>query len=1506
MGLLLVGGAGVAVAQDLKPATKISQDLAELAVPSSAAATFVVPGSFTRAPMIVSGDWVTINAVAAGDPAALEADLIALGATDTAIAGRMVSGRIPIVAIPLLEGVTSLQFARAAHRVTNAGLVTSQGDKVLRADVARTQFGLDGTGVKVGVLSDSFNCRGGAGIDSANGDLPQTVTVLQDTCSSGTDEGRAMLQIVHDVAPGAQLFFATADFGQAGFANNIRALRNAGANIIVDDVIYLDELMFQDGVVADAVADVVASGVSYFSAAGNFARKAYEHTFVPGQFLAPGTFGPDFLGGVPHMFGTTTMQRVSGSGGSVFQMVLQWDSPGASTGGPGTQNDLDIYILVQTGPSSFLVAAAATTDNVQAGDPVEILGIRCPNPTCVGFIMIVNRTGNAPNRLKYLFLTSGPPTTLSPALNAGTIYGHANSEGAIAVGAANYRTPTTIEPYSSAGTTPVVFDFDGNPIADTRQQKPEIVAPDGADTTFFGGGDPDNTGFPNFFGTSAAAPHAAAVAALLKQALPNLTPAQMRSVLETTATNMGAVGFDTTTGFGLIHADSALIALHTLTITSGPTAVPTQAIPNQMVNLSVDATDSFNHTLTFGWTSTCTGLPAGSFDNATSMTPVWTAPANVTGATQTCTLKVTVSDGHGTSKTASISETVLSVPKVATFTPAAAPVGATVTIGGMGLTGSTVVTFFGGTTAAPLGLSTGNTTRVTAAVTATSLQVVVPAGALTGPVSVTNPAGTGTSTMAFKVLPKITDVTPLSAVGGSATVITVSGFNLKAGVATPGVKIGTFVVPPASIASSVLQLTFPVPLGAVTGKIMVTTADGSATSAATLTVVQPPRATSFAPAAAVVGTLITVTGTNMTDPTLVTFTGGATAVPTPVTATSLKVVVPEGALTGPVSVTNAIGTAPSAASFKVLPKITDVTPLSAVGGSATVITVSGFNLKVGVKTPGAKIGAFVVPSASITSSAMQLTFPVPLGAVTGKIMVTTADGSATSAATLTVVQPPRATSFAPAAAMVDTLITVTGTNMTGATLVTFTGGATAVPTAPAPTATSLKVVVPEGALTGPVSVTNPTGTAPSAASFKVLPKITDVTPLSAVGGSATVITVSGFNLKAGVTTPGVMIGAFVVPPASITSSVLQHTFPVPLGAVTGKITVTTADGSATSVATMTVVQPPRATSFAPAAAVVDTLITVTGTNMTGATLVTFTGGATAVPTVPAPTATSLKVVVPEGALTGPVSVTNPTGTAPSAASFKVLPKITDVTPLSTVGGSATVITVSGFNLKVGVTTPGVKIGAFGVPPASITSSATQLTFPVPLGAVTGKITVTTADGSATSVATLTVVQPPRATSFAPAAAVVGTLITVTGTNMTDPTLVTFTGGATAVPTPVTATSLKVVVPEGALTGPVSVTNAIGTAPSAASFKVLPKITGFAPSTVTAGSATLVTVDGFNLKVGSTTPTVKVGTLVIPPASIVSSLTQVSFPVPVGALSGKITITTADGTATSATPLTVTP
>jgi hypothetical protein len=260
----------------------------------------------------------------------------------------------------------------------------------------------------------------------------------------------------------------------------------------------------------------------------------------------------------------------------------------------------------------------------------------------------------------------------------------------------------------------------------------------------------------------------------------------------------------------------------------------------------------------------------------------------------------------------------------------------------------------------------------------------------------------------------------------------------------------------------------------------------------------------------------------------------------------------------------------------------------------------------------------------------------------------------------------------------------------------------------------------------------------------------------------------------------------------------------------------------------------------------------------------------------------------------------------STVIFKVMPKITGFAPSSVVAGSSTVVVVSGLNLRAATGEPTVKVGAFKIPAASIVSSTqTELKFKVPLGAVTGKISVTTVDGTGTSATNLTVQQPPLATAFVPPAAAVGAVVTVKGTNLTGATAVTFTGAASVTPTAVTATSLKAVVPSGALTGPVSITNAIGTGTSKVIFKVLPKITGFAPSSVVAGSATVVVVSGTNLRAATGEPTVKVGTFKIPPASIVkSTLTELDFTVPVGAKTGKISVTTVDGTAVSATNLTV--
>jgi hypothetical protein len=581
---ILVIGRVWAVAGKEGPLAKVDHALA--AVHDEYASYWAQGGGvvFTSSnPMLrVIAGRVVVDAVATGDVQALRANLEALGMQATVALGRIVSGQLPIAAIEGMAALANLKFARPAYATTSVGLVTSQGDRAMRSDVTRSTFGVDGTGITVGVLSDSFDCLGGAGADVASNEL-SPVTVIQElpNCSGGTDEGRAMLQLVHDVAPGASLAFATAFTGQAGFASNILALQAAGAGVVVDDVIYFAEPMFQDGVIAQAVDTVKGMGVPYFSAAFNNARHSYESSFRAGPFFADGAFpsapgAPHFFGGTAHNFdpgsGQDLFQRITVPQGSRIPISLQWDSPFASVcpGCPGSPNDLDIYVFNDP-PTTVL--AGATVSNI-GSDAVEIVVLTIPPGSGVAAfnIMITKFDGLNPQLLKYVVIDNGAGVTINDFdTQSSTVYGHANADGAEAVGAAFYRntpefgvSPASLEPFSSAGSTPIIFDTAGNRLAiPLIRHKPEIVAPDGTNTTFFGR-DVEADSLPNFFGTSAAAPHAAAVAALMLQAVPTTAPERVYEILETTAVDMGPPGFDFDSGFGLIQADHALATLVSL------------------------------------------------------------------------------------------------------------------------------------------------------------------------------------------------------------------------------------------------------------------------------------------------------------------------------------------------------------------------------------------------------------------------------------------------------------------------------------------------------------------------------------------------------------------------------------------------------------------------------------------------------------------------------------------------------------------------------------------------------------------------------------------------------------------------------------------------------------------------------------------------------------------------------------------------------------------------------
>jgi hypothetical protein len=514
----------------------------------------------------------------------LNSALASIGFSEVASFGRMAAGWLPLGSIDELAAIAGVNFARASFGgITQAGVVQTQGDASQRTDDVRNVFGFTGLGTTVGVISDSYNTAPGVTIraadDIGSGDLPIGVNVLDDTYpvsipdNEPIDEGRAMLQIVHDVAPDAALAFHTSGVAQAAMRNAILDLQAAGADVIVDDIIFLAEPMFQDGIIAQAVDQVVNAGVTYVSAAGNQGRRSYQSGFIAGPVLnISGTLETS------HLFNAGTgdnRQRITIPTNSTFITSFQWDAPfaTASTTGAGANNNLNIYLL-----NGNTIVAQGRTNNV-GGDAVEVFGFTNTTAVTQYDILITSAAGPLPGTIKYVDFSSPNVVFNEHLTNSSTLYAHANAEGAIAVGAAAYFntpeagvTPPVVEGFSALAGTPIIFDTAGNRLATPIvRAKTDIVAPDGVNTTFFDEdipNDPDTR--PNFFGTSAAAPHVAALAALMLDANPTLTPADVEVSLEQTAIDMDdpvpagfQTGFDVATGSGLVNGVSAVYDIFT-------------------------------------------------------------------------------------------------------------------------------------------------------------------------------------------------------------------------------------------------------------------------------------------------------------------------------------------------------------------------------------------------------------------------------------------------------------------------------------------------------------------------------------------------------------------------------------------------------------------------------------------------------------------------------------------------------------------------------------------------------------------------------------------------------------------------------------------------------------------------------------------------------------------------------------------------------------------------------
>lgn len=485
-------------------------------------------------------------------------------------------------------------FSLAAQINILANPADPEGDLAQRVALARKTFGVNGVGIKIGVLSDTVN---GLAQEQRRGALgPVTVLTGQSGVTArnaGSGEGTAMLEIVHRLAPGAQLYFATANPTQAQFAANILALQQAGCNVIVDDVGYFAEPPFQDGVINQAIDTVSAAGAFYFSSAGNDFNQDQDGVTATWE----GDWSPSGLT-LPLATPTTKVNSKNDLGAPMLAFdaashyqnqvltdpnyptesaYLSWADPqGAAT------DDYDLVVF-----NSTFTSVLYSSTNIQSGaqNPIETCSANQGN-----IIVIVKASGNGV--LLHLYETSDGAAALTYSTPSG-ITGHAGSNSCYTVAAADasipygqnrpFQSTDVTEYFSSDGPRRIIFTAAGTEITPGNRsstggivrQKPVLASSDGVSTYPSGG-------FTPFYGTSAAAPHAAAIAALALAADPRLAANSGQALTAGQAfgsTQMfglltrACIPFDTTvaspmisrdTGAGLLDAYNAVSSALTL------------------------------------------------------------------------------------------------------------------------------------------------------------------------------------------------------------------------------------------------------------------------------------------------------------------------------------------------------------------------------------------------------------------------------------------------------------------------------------------------------------------------------------------------------------------------------------------------------------------------------------------------------------------------------------------------------------------------------------------------------------------------------------------------------------------------------------------------------------------------------------------------------------------------------------------------------------------------------
>ena len=582
------GGFSLTEAQDKMPSKlagsvqRMLGDLMAASAQRSALARVAVDLSALSNPLVhvnAAGKIELVFHAAGAIGSAEERDLQALGAdiviTLTSPAG-MIQAWVPYLqveaaaALPWVVAVTPPSYGE--H---NVGPNQSEGVALHTADVAQAQ-GFTGTGVTVGVISNGV---ANLAASVALGELPAGINVI---AAGAGDEGTAMLEIIHDMAPGAALAFHASGAGTAGHVTAVQNLVNAGVNVIAEDLAFDAEPAFQQGVVATARENAAVGGVSVHSSSGNRGQNHAARVLAVGTGSGPdGNTGP--FTNCP--IAPLNVVAIAPGGDTTFDVVLgmsstftlQWSEPRSifPTAGAGGFTDLDLYIMNAAGTTCL--ATSTTAQGGGSGDTIEqITTPAALNGTAAK--IVVNRfgaTGAAASPILDLRWRGTQSQTDTPT-RAGSNDPDKNYTGrAFVIGAVNAGSGT-LEGFSSAGPVDLrlttVCPGNNYPCANgvagpapQQFQGLDFLGADGVSVSgvgSFGSGTCPavNAGDCRFFGTSAAAPHTAACDAIVRQLVGvNAQPATIRARLAGTAVDVPPAGEDPVTGAGQVDCFAALL-----------------------------------------------------------------------------------------------------------------------------------------------------------------------------------------------------------------------------------------------------------------------------------------------------------------------------------------------------------------------------------------------------------------------------------------------------------------------------------------------------------------------------------------------------------------------------------------------------------------------------------------------------------------------------------------------------------------------------------------------------------------------------------------------------------------------------------------------------------------------------------------------------------------------------------------------------------------------------------